>query len=252
MATNPMHFLWLALLVTWACAPSFAQAQDASQEGRITVSGEAVVKVTPDRVTMLLGIETWDKEMEAAKLQNNTILRDALAAIQAVGVEESDIQTDHLSIEPRYESSYRPESFIGYFVRNALSVTLEDPAQVEALLTGVLEAGVTHIHGINFETTDFKTHRQEARRLALEAAREKAEQMAAVLGKTIGEPVTISEGPSYGNWFYYGGGWGHGYGQGMAQNVVQNAGGPGGELSDTVALGKISIRGSVQITFTLE
>jgi hypothetical protein len=37
----------------------------------------------------------------------------------------------------------------------------------------------------------------------------------------------------------------------MTQNVVQNAQGDPGETGDTIALGKISIRASVGVTFAL-
>lgn len=38
----------------------------------------------------------------------------------------------------------------------------------------------------------------------------------------------------------------------MAQNVVQDARGESGEITDTIALGKISIRGNVTVTFELK
>ncbi len=223
----------------------------AQESPRITVNGEAVVKVAPDQVTIVLGIETWDKDINRAKQMNNDILERATEVIRQAGVREADIQTDHLSIAPRYDDNYRRERFIGYFVRNSISVNLLDPEKLEELITGVLTAGVTHIHGINFETTEFKMHREEARRLAVEAAREKAEKMAAVLGKEVSEPILISENRQYGGWSY-GGWWGFGGAQGMSQNVIQDMSGQGGDVSDTVALGKISIRAGVTVTFELK
>jgi uncharacterized protein YggE len=129
-------------------------------------------------------------------------------------------------------------------------VVVDDPAKVEGLITEVLTAGVTHIHGVDFETTAFKKHREEARRLALEAAREKAQKMAAVLGMTVGRPLNISEGGHYSP-FYYGSGWGLRRGGGMSQNVLQNTAGSS-DVSGTIALGKISIRGSLSVQFELE
>ncbi len=248
-----MKRLCLTILIC-VLMPVLLSAQPMStehQSPRITVTGEAVVRVVPDKITILLGIETWDMDIQNAKNENNSILKKTIDVVLKSGVENKNIQTDHLSVEPRYKDSYRRNSFIGYFVQNSISVTLTDPAQVEQLITGVLDAGVTNIHGINFKTTEFKKHRQEARRLALRAAREKAENMAVVLGKTAGDPVLINEIGQYGYARYYGG-WGYGRGQSMSQNVVQNAGGPAGDVSDTIALGKISIKGSVSVTFELE
>ena len=221
----------------------------ATETSKITVNGEAVIKVTPDKVTILLGIETWDKDIQMAKQQNNDILKKAIKAIKQAGVKEKDIQTDHLSIEPRYKSGYSKKDFIGYFVRNTISASLMKPDKTEMLIIGVLNAGVTHIHGITFETTQFKKHREIARKLALEAAREKGENMAAVFGKKIGDPVQINEHRQYSP--YYGSWWGYSRGEAMSQNVVQNRSGQADDMSDTIALGKISVRASVTVVFEL-
>lgn len=243
-----------AIALTLLCLPGAlavpgeSTAQDVPT---ITVSGEALVQVVPDKVTIVLGIETWDKDINTAKQQNSDIHGRAVAAIRQIGVRDRDIQTDHLSLEPRYESEYSHYNLIGYFVRNSISVVLSDPDHVEQLITDALSAGVTHIHGINFETTEFKQHREEARRLALEAALEKAEKMAAVLGKGVGEPVQVTEDRRFGSWSYFGSWWGFGRGQGMSQNVVQNIAEASDDVYDTIALGKISIKAGVTVVFRL-
>jgi len=143
---------------------SARQLPPSSDARTITVTGDAVVQVIPDKAVILLGIETWNKEIQLAKQQNNNILRQAREVIKKARVKEKDAKTDHLSIEPRYKSESRRENFIGYFVRNSISIILNDTSNIKQLITGVLTAGVTHIHGIDFQTTEFKKHRQEARK----------------------------------------------------------------------------------------
>ncbi len=229
------------------------QAQMYDDRPKITVSGEAVVNVRPDKIVVTLGIETWDTDIMAAKQKNNDILKKTVAAIKESGIPEKEIQTDHLSIEPRYKNDYRKEDFIGYFVRNTLVVTLTETDKVEGLVTKVLQAGVNYIHGIDFQTTEFKKYREQARDLALKAAKEKAEKMAGVLGQSVGVPIQINENFSGSPWWYYSSwsGWGYGRNQGMSQNVIQNVQAGAGEISDTIALGKISIRANVSVTFEL-
>lgn len=165
-------------------------------------------------------------------------------------MKSKNIQTDQLSIQPRYENGYKKLNLIGYFVQNTIQVTTDDTAKVEELVSKALEAGVTQIDGIEFQTTKFKKYREQARVLALKAAKEKAENMAAVFGKSIGTPLQISENYSgmYGG--YYSGWQGRGT-SGMSQNVLQNVSGNGGEISGSIALGKISIRAGVSVTFEL-
>jgi uncharacterized protein YggE len=171
------------MLVALAGADTgFAQDVPAKLDDRpkITVTGEAVVNVKPDRIVLSFGIETSDQAIAAARQKNADAFKKAVAAIKECGIPEKDIQTDHLSIEPRYKDGYRGGAFLGYFVSNTVAVISNSPEKLEDLVTKLLEAGVSHIHGIEFQTTEFKKHREQAREMALKAAKEKAEKMAAV------------------------------------------------------------------------
>ncbi len=242
----------LLLLISTACC---ADAQNFDDRSKITVTGDAVVYAKPDKIVITLGIETWDRDIIAAKQKNNDVLKKAVKAVKECGVAEKDVQTDYLSIEPRWKRDYERDDFIGYFVHNTFVATLNDTKQVEELITKVLQAGVTNIHGIDFQTTEFKKYRQQARELALKAAKEKAATMAAVLDQSIGAPLQINENSAAAGGSYYsswrGFGWGS-RGGGMAQNAIQDMSGNSAEISDTIALGKISIRANVTVTFKLK
>lgn len=243
------------LIVMAMCSIRAQQTQLFDDRPKITVNGEAVVKVQPDQIIISFGIETWDKNIIVAKQENNEIMKKAVAVIKESGIPDKDIQTDHLSIEPRYDSNYEKKNFIGYFVRNTFVVTVAEPDKIENLVTGVLQSGVNYIHSINFQTTEFKKYREQARELALNAAKEKAEKMAGALGQLIGNPIQISEGYGGSNWWYYSSwnGWGSGNRSNyMSQNVMQNIGSGTGEISETIALGKISIKASVNVIFELK
>jgi uncharacterized protein YggE len=251
-----MHIAVAAVLcVIMNTFPAFSQQMRSSEDRPvINVNGEAVVYAKPDKIIVAFGIETWDVDIMAAKEKNNEILRKTLTVIRDLGIPDKEIQTDHLSVEPRYKDNYRKEDFIGYFVRNSLVVTLDETEKIEELVTKALQAGTNYIHGVDFQTTEFKKYREQARELALKAAQEKAEKMAHVLGQSVGVPIRISENytglfrPYYSSWS----GWGYGRGQAMSQNVVQNVQGGSNEISETIALGKISIRASVAVVFELK
>jgi uncharacterized protein YggE len=181
-------------------------------------------------------------------------MKKAIIIIKESGIPDKNIQTDYLSIEPRYDDNYDKKNFIGYFVRNTFVVTVAEPDKVEGLVTGVLESGVNYIHNIKFQTTEFKKYREKARELALNAAKEKAEKMAGALGQIIGDPIQISEGYGGSNWYYSSwNGWGYGSRSNyMSQNIMQNIEGGTGEISETIALGKISIKANVNVVFELK
>lgn len=241
----------MIIVIVAVCSVRTQQFDD---RPKIMVNGEAVVKVQPDQIVITFGIETWDKDIMLAKRKNNEIMQKAMKVIQESGILDKDIQTDHLSVEPRYDDNYEKKDFIGYFIRNTFVVALSDPYKVEDLVTTVLQAGVNFIHGINFQTTEFKKYREQARELALNAAKEKAEKMAGALGQFIGDPLQITEGYGGSDWWYYNSwsGWGYGRSNTMSQNVMQNIPSNSDQISETIALGKISIKANVTVTFELK
>jgi uncharacterized protein len=231
-----------------------AQQPAGADQPKINVTGEALVYATPDKIVLNFGIETRDNDLLAAKRKNAEIWKKAAATLKESRVPERDIQTDYLSIEPRYKNYNEVDGPLGYVTRNMFLVTLSDPAQVESLISKMLEVGVNHVIGVEFQTTRFKHYRELARELALKAAREKAEKMASVLDGTIGRPTAISEyggGGGSSSWYYSSwSGWGYGRSSGgMSQNVIQDTRAPAGDDSQAMALGKISIRASLSVTF---
>jgi hypothetical protein len=229
---------------------SLAFAADVQEPRLITVTGDAEVKVAPDEVILTLGVEMWDKDLTAAKSQNDQRVKDILKLAPQFGIDSNHVQTDFLSIEPRYNDNYTHREFIGYFVRKTIAFTLRDTSKFETLLSGALEAGANYVHGIEFRTTELRKHRDQARALAINAAREKALSLAKELGQKVGQPHMIREDQTWW-WSGYNSWWGSRWGAGMAQNVVQNVGGRS-ELDGSMAPGQITVSARVTVSFELE
>jgi len=225
--------------------------QDRPEPRAITVSGDAEVRVIPDEVILTLGVETWDTDMDTAKEQNDEIVQRALAVANDYGIDSKHIQTDYISIEPRYDDYYDRKEFIGYFVRKTIAITLRDISKFEDLLSDLLKAGVNYVHGIEFRTTELRKYRDEARALAIKAAQEKADALAGELGQKVGEPLTIHEDRT-GWWGWYNAWWSSSRGGGMSQNVIQNIGEGSFDAEGAIALGQIAVNARVTVEFELE
>jgi hypothetical protein len=250
--TRTLVFSISAILAALSLVTPVAGAPDGPVPRTITVTGDAEVKVPPDQVVLTLGVETWDKVLATAKQRNDEILTRTLKVVEDHGVAPQHTQTDYVSIEPRYRSgTYEPGDFIGYFVRKTLVVTLKDITAFEDLLSDALEAGVTHVNGIEFRTSELRKHRDAARSLAIQAAREKAIALAGELDQKVGRPTDIRE--EYSSWrspynSWWGGAWGA---LGAAQNVIQESGVPQ-NMESTLAPGQISVNARVTVTFELK
>jgi uncharacterized protein YggE len=241
----------VALILVLALS-AWTADESVSQEPRtIAVTGEAEVRVVPDEVILSLGVETWNKDLNVAKGENDRIVATVLALAAEYGIAPEHVQTDYVSIEPRYRNGYYEDSdFIGYFVHKTVSITLRDLSKFEGLLADALKSGVNYVHGIEFRTTELRKHKDDARALAIQAAREKAAALAGGLDLKTGDPLDIQEVQS-GWWSGYNAWWGARWGSGMNQNVIQEAGGAAVLADSSVAPGQISVNARVSVTFEL-
>ncbi len=237
----------LAICVLTFVGATPLRAADPTTHGTINVTGDAEIKVAPDEVMLILGVETGDKNMQVAKNQNDERVKRVIAMTKDFGIDPKYVQTNQIQIEPRYEGSYSKYNFIGYFIYKTIVITLKDVDKFEGVYAAALVAGVTHVEGIQFRTTELRKYRDQARALAIKAAQEKATAMAGELGQKIGEPQSIREDYS-GWWSSYTTRWGNS----MTQNVIQNAGGSAPSQEGTFAPGQISVSARVSVSFGLQ
>jgi len=225
--------------------PALALAEEPPRT--ISTSGEAVIYVAPDEVVVQVGVETYAAELERSKAMNDADSQRLLKAVRALeGIEEKHIATAQMEIELRYRDRNRPAAGVeGYLARRTYAITLKNPKLFETLVDTALANGANRLLGFEFKTTELRKHRDEARKLAIRAAREKAVALAGELGCKVGAPRSIGEGASS----YYGwSGWNRGgY---LSQNVAQY--GPAGDSGgETLPLGQIGVRAQVSVSFDL-
>jgi uncharacterized protein YggE len=234
-------------LLPWSSLP-----REASQPaGTISVAGEAEVRVVPDEAILTLGIETWHHDLSTAKRRSDQRTAQIIDVARKYGLPEKYIKTDHISIEPRYRDSYYREDLEGYLVRKSIVLTVRDLETFDDLLTDAIDAGANVVLGIQFRTTELRKHRDRARELAIGAAREKAEDLAQVLDRGLGNPQSIQE-EHVGWWSWYGAGWWGSHWNSASQNIVQNISGDSLPTDGSIAPGQITISAQVRVTFQLQ
>ena len=178
-----LGFMLVALL-------GFGLAQ--TDDSGITVTGSGTVYGEPDIAVLDLGVDSLDRDLTAAVDRANETIEQVRQSLLNAGVEERDIRTAYLNIyrEERYDN---PEAAPRYRVSNSLNVTVRDVEQAGALLAAGLEAGANAVGGIRYTFDDPAALESQARDLAVQAAREKAEQFAELAGVTLGPVVMISD-----------------------------------------------------------
>jgi len=218
--------------------------------GSISVSGSSAIRVQPDRVVVIFGVETFAKTPRASQAQNAHLSEKVLDAIRSQSIAERDVATAHFTLQPEYEDSYYHRHIVGYWTLNTIAVTLRDVEKLEPVMIAALEAGATGVDGVEFSITRLRQLRDEARELAVQAALEKGAAMAAAARLALGNVTSIHEDAL--NYGYFGS-WRGNRQWTNYQNVVQDLAAEGGiTLEDgSISLGQIVVKAQVSLTVGL-
>ncbi len=160
----------------------------------ITTTGESIVKVAPDNVIINLTVETVNQDLKAARSENNGKINSILSLCKKEKIENDDIKTSQISVSPKYQYEQQKYVYKGMQVYQSLSITLKDISKYNAFLDELLGLGTRYVNGVEFKTSELKKYREQARSLAIAAAKEKAQKLAAELSQNIGKPLLINEG----------------------------------------------------------
>ena len=176
-------------------APALA---DSDIPPAISVTGEATTSAAPDLVQIDAGVASDAKTAREASDANNAAMAKVLQALKGTNIDDKDIQTSRLSLQPQYappvSSRPGPSSVTGYRASNHVTVKLRDVAKVASVIDTLVAAGANEIGGINFTVSQASKLLDEAREKAVADARRKAEIYAKAAGVTLGAPLSISEG----------------------------------------------------------
>ncbi len=173
------------------------------QEPAIWVTGRAKVAVAPDLALLDLGVEVTLPTVAEARNEAAQAMDAVMAALTAAGVKDSDIQTRHFDIRPRYdwreveEDGVRSsqEVLIGYRVTNRLSVKVRDMDSVSQVIDEVITAGgdAIRFRDLQFTVEDTSPLMTQLREEAVGDGMKKAGHYAELSGLTLGEVAYVSE-----------------------------------------------------------
>jgi uncharacterized protein YggE len=190
--------VFAALLGTF----NMAKAQDgtptpnASGPATVTVNGHGSVTLPPDTASILIGIDVTKPTLSEAQAAAADQMTAIITALKDAGIDEKDIQTVNYSVYVlrNYDNTTgSPTEITGFQVTNQVNVIVRDVDQVGDILDQVVKAGANNIFGINFYVDDTSGPASQARKLAVENATEKAQELADAAGLSLGRVVSINE-----------------------------------------------------------
>jgi uncharacterized protein len=237
---------FLITLYILVAFPAVISAQNNIEPPLVTVTGQAEVRVPPDEVLFTLVVENVDKDMVVANQRTDESVKQILAIARKHSVKPEDVQTSQVSIQPKYNTDDMEYDarrnvkrvLIGYQVSKTVAVRLRDISRFDVLLADVLRAGIARLNNFEFRDSQIRKHRDEARRMAMRAAQEKAKLLTGEIGQSIGPAYSITETT-----------------RDYAPRAVQNVSSDVGESSESesaLAPGTISVTAQVTVRFRLQ
>lgn len=164
----------------------------------IGVTGQGKVKYTPDVGYINAGAASDGQTAAEAWQKNAEVVKKLFAVLKEYDIDPKDMQTTGLNVAPRYVYPKDKEpQLVGYTASYTLNVTVRRLDDLGRVLDGLVANGANRNMAISFGFSDPDKLMDEARRLAVQDARHKAEIYAAGAGCGLGLVQSISEGQGY-------------------------------------------------------
>jgi hypothetical protein len=197
----------------------------------ITLAGHGEVSAVPDIANVSFTIHKEGKTVKIAQDAVAVVEKSALDFLKTNKIEDKDIKTANVSFNPKYEykQTLCPQTtvgseaagdikvtsmpyycgggkqvLVGYEAYESITVKVRDTDNVGKITQGLGGLGVTDLSGPNFAIDKEEDLKKEARKKAIEDAKEKAEILADDLGVKLGKIISFSEDGSYPMDMYYG------------------------------------------------
>jgi uncharacterized protein YggE len=176
---------------------------------QISFDGSGEVTGSPDLAEVSVTLRSDAKGVKDAQSKVTTLEKSVLEFLEKSGIEKKDIKTENYNSYPQYDygrpcysvgNGYCPSAtpkVIGYEVSEYISVKVRDLEKAGDVVAGLGALGVTEISGPNFSIENEDELKAEARKMAIDEAKDKAESLARDLGVKLVRIVNFSENGSY-------------------------------------------------------
>jgi uncharacterized protein len=184
-------------LALWAGIgqPEAAHGQASGSAGGalgITVNGIGTVTAKPDEAEFTFGVETQGQTADEALAKNSVAVQKVIDAVKGAGVAASDIQTQQVSVYPRYSDN--GQAIVGFTATNSVTAKIQDVSRAGAVTEAAVKAGANQVYGPTFSISNQDALYKSALDDAFADAKAKAEAIAQTTGVTLGRVVNVVEG----------------------------------------------------------
>ena len=180
-----------------AAAQATMQVQPISGT-RLDISASGEVTRVPDVAIISTGVVTRAARATEAIRQNAARMERVRSALRRAGIEDKDIQTSSINLNPEYVYAERQTPRLtGYTASNQVSVRFRDIAKTGEILDVLVAEGANQINGPSLTIDKPEQALDEARLKAVANGRARAELYARALGMRVTRLLSVSESGGY-------------------------------------------------------
>lgn len=172
-----------------------AEPANKPQVSTITVTGESVVMVEPDRAEIDIGVVSEARTALEAGTENAAKLSEIIAEVKKSLMGRGGVKTIGYSVDPlyRYPRQSGKAQITGYRATNIVRVTTDDLKGVGKLIDAATGSGANQIHRLVFTLRDDQDTQELALRQATRKAKAKAQAIADALGLKIARVFSVTQ-----------------------------------------------------------
>jgi len=174
-------------------AGTVAKAENATEPKSIAVTAQGSVTAMPDVAYVTVGVTTQNADMQTAQENNAQAMNAMFEALKSAGLTDDDMRTTQFNAYPIYDYSSDIRKIVSYEVTNQVELTIKDIGRVGEIIDVSVNNGANMTNAISFGLIDEQSRYNEALKLAVEAARAKADTLALAGGVKIIGTQQITE-----------------------------------------------------------
>lgn len=178
-------------------SPAAAQQSTINQTiagTRLDVSATGEVTRVPDVAIVSAGVVSRSSTATGALQDTADRMQRVLAALKRAGVDDRDIQTSSVSLNPEYRYvENQPPQLTGYTASNNVTVRFRDIRNSGKILDVLVGQGANQISGPTLTVDKPEAALDEARAKAIAIGRARAELYARSLGLRVVRVVSVNE-----------------------------------------------------------
>ncbi len=253
MNTNIKPWLWqtlgvllglfLALLVLDKVYIVWQDFKPSVPKNTLSMSAEGKISATPDLATINVGVISNGSTAKIVQDDMTKKVDQITDFVKKQGIDPKDITTSNFSVYPSYDYKNGTNQVNGYQGNESVTVRVhgvdKSTEVLGKILDGAVANGSNQIQGVQFSFNDPDNLKQEARKQAINKAKQKAQELADQAGLKLGKVVNISDNSTS-------------YPTPLPYALGMGGGGDAKSIAPNIETGSQDITASITMTFEIK